>query len=68
MSLLSTACQRSTLAAMAEGFIRQRGNAWQVIVHAGRDPVTGKRRNLTGNGQDQAGSPGAPCTSVHPGR
>jgi Phage integrase, N-terminal SAM-like domain len=25
---------------MAEGFIRQRGNAWQVIVHAGRDPVT----------------------------
>ena len=32
---------------MAEGFIRQRGNAWQVIVHAGRDPVTGKRRNLT---------------------
>jgi hypothetical protein len=33
---------------MAEGFIRQRGNAWQVIVHAGRDPLTGKRRNLTG--------------------
>ena len=33
---------------MAEGFIRQRGNAWQVIVHAGHDPVTGKRRNLTG--------------------
>src|SRR5215208_2260910 len=33
---------------MADGFIRQRGNAWQVIVHAGRDPVTGKRRNLTG--------------------
>jgi integrase len=33
---------------MTEGFIRQRGNAWQVIVHAGRDPVTGKRRNLTG--------------------
>ncbi|HEX4907127.1 MAG TPA: site-specific integrase, partial [Actinomycetes bacterium] len=33
---------------MAEGFIRQRGKAWQVIVHAGRDPVTGKRRNLTG--------------------
>jgi hypothetical protein len=36
------------LAGMAEGFIRQRGNAWQVIVHAGRDPLTGKRRNLTG--------------------
>src|SRR5215213_5550780 len=33
---------------MAEGFIRQRGSAWQVIVHAGHDPVTGKRRNLTG--------------------
>jgi len=33
---------------MAEGFIRQPGNAWQVIVHAGRDPLTGKRRNLTG--------------------
>jgi hypothetical protein len=24
------------------------GHAWQVIVHPGRDPVTGKRRNLTG--------------------
>jgi integrase len=33
---------------MAEGFIRQRGKAWQVIVHAGRDPLTGKRRNLSG--------------------
>jgi hypothetical protein len=33
---------------MAEGFIRQRGTAWQVIVHAGRDPLIGKRRNLTG--------------------
>jgi integrase len=33
---------------MAEGYIRQRGNAWQVIVHAGHDPITGKRRNLTG--------------------
>jgi integrase len=33
---------------MAEGHIRQRGNAWQVIVHAGHDPITGKRRNLTG--------------------
>ena len=46
--LLSTGRQRPTLAGMAEGFIRQRGNAWQVIVHAGRDPLTGKRRNLTG--------------------
>jgi integrase len=33
---------------MAERFIRQRGNTWQVIVHAGRDPLTGKRRNPTG--------------------
>jgi len=33
---------------MGEGYIRQRGNAWQIIVHAGRDPLTGKRRNLTG--------------------
>jgi integrase len=33
---------------MAEGYMRQRGNAWQVIVHAGHDPITGKRRNLTG--------------------
>jgi Phage integrase, N-terminal SAM-like domain len=33
---------------MGDGYIRQRGNAWQVIVHAGRDPITGKRRNLTG--------------------
>jgi integrase len=33
---------------MAEGHIRQRGNAWQAIVHAGHDPITGKRHNLTG--------------------
>jgi integrase len=33
---------------MADGYIRQRGTAWQVIVHAGHDPITGKRRNLTG--------------------
>jgi integrase len=33
---------------MGEGYIRQRGDAWQVIVHAGRDPITGRRRNLTG--------------------
>ena len=39
---------------MAEGFIRQRGNAWQVIVHAGRDPFTGKRRNLTGTARTSA--------------
>ena len=33
---------------MAQGYIRQRGETWQVIVHAGHDPITGKRRNLTG--------------------
>jgi integrase len=33
---------------MGDGYIRQRGNAWQVIVNADRDPLTGKRRNLTG--------------------
>jgi integrase len=33
---------------MADGYIRQRGTTWQVIVHAGHDPITGKRRNLTG--------------------
>jgi integrase len=33
---------------MAEGHIRQRGSTWQVIVHAGHDAITGKRRNLTG--------------------
>ena len=39
---------------MAEGFIRQRGNAWQVILHAGHDLVTGKRRNLTGTAAPSA--------------
>jgi integrase len=33
---------------MAAGYIRQRGTTWQVIVHAGHDPITGKRRHLTG--------------------
>jgi len=33
---------------MAAGHSRQRGQTWQVIVHAGHDPVTDKRRNLTG--------------------
>lgn len=30
-----------------EGSIRQRGDAWQVRVYAGRDPVTGRKRWLT---------------------
>ena len=38
---------------MAEGYIRQRVNAWQVIVHAGHDPITGKRRNLTGTARSK---------------
>jgi len=27
-----------------QGSMRQRGDAWQVRVFAGRDPVTGKKR------------------------
>jgi integrase len=34
---------------MADGFIRKRGNAWQVIVYAGRDPVTGRKRQVSRN-------------------
>ncbi|HEX9467466.1 MAG TPA: tyrosine-type recombinase/integrase, partial [Acidimicrobiia bacterium] len=34
---------------MADGFIRKRGDAWQVIVYAGRDPVTGRKRQLSRN-------------------
>jgi integrase len=34
---------------MAEGFIRRRGDAWQVIVYAGRDPVTGRKRQVSRN-------------------
>jgi len=29
------------------GFMRQRGSSWQLIVHAGRDPVTGKKRYVS---------------------
>jgi len=29
------------------GFMRQRGPSWQLIVHAGRDPVTGKKRYVS---------------------
>jgi hypothetical protein len=53
---------------MAEGFIRQRGNAWQVIVHAGRDPLTGKRRNLTGTARTKREAQALPCPTAHPGR
>jgi hypothetical protein len=41
---------------MAEGYIRQRGKAWQVIVHARHDPITGKRRNLTGTARTKRSS------------
>src|SRR5680860_518140 len=34
---------------MAEGFIRRRGDAWQVIIYAGRDPVTGRKRQVSRN-------------------
>ena len=34
---------------MAGGFIRKRGAAWQVIVDAGRDPVTGRKRQPSRN-------------------
>jgi len=27
--------------------MRQRGGSWQLIVHAGRDPVTGKKRYVS---------------------
>lgn len=32
---------------MAEGFIRRRGDGWQVIVYAGRDPVTARKRQVS---------------------
>jgi integrase len=32
---------------MASGHVQRRGSAWRVIVYAGRDPVTGKKRQLT---------------------
>jgi len=32
---------------MADGFIRKRGNAYQVIVYVGRDPVTGRKRQVS---------------------
>ena len=48
----SSSCQPALSTAYpgghGRGLHRQRGNTWQVIVHGGRDPVTGKRRNLTG--------------------
>jgi hypothetical protein len=48
LRLLSTSsCQRSRLGAWQKASSAA-GNAWQVIVHAGRDPLTGQRRNLTG--------------------
>ena len=42
---------------MAEGFIRQRGNAWQVIVHAGRDPLPASAATSP-DGPHQARGPG----------
>lgn len=33
--------------------VRQRGNAWQVIVDGGRDPVSGRRRQVTGTAANE---------------
>jgi integrase len=30
-----------------KGHLRRRGGAWQLVVDAGRDPLTGKRRQIT---------------------
>jgi hypothetical protein len=30
--------------------IKQRGNRWWVVVYAGRDPLTGRKRQKTGTG------------------
>ena len=32
---------------MSSGHIVKRGDAWRVMVYAGRDPVTGRKRQLT---------------------
>lgn len=32
---------------MADGFIRQRGSSYEVVVYAGRDPVTGRKRQVS---------------------
>lgn len=44
---MSILCQSPTVPVVAEGHIRKRGNAWQVIVFAGRDPVTGRKRQVS---------------------
>jgi len=33
--------------AMASGHVTKRGDAWRIVVDAGTDPITGKRRQLT---------------------
>jgi Arm DNA-binding domain len=35
---------------MAKGSIRRRGATWSVVVDAGRDPSTGRRKQLTKGG------------------
>ncbi|MFN8039883.1 MAG: Arm DNA-binding domain-containing protein, partial [Acidimicrobiales bacterium] len=32
---------------MASGHVTKRGNAWRIVVDAGTDPITGKRRQIT---------------------
>jgi integrase len=34
--------------------IRKRGNSWWVVVYAGRDPLTGKKRQRTGTAKTRA--------------
>ena len=34
--------------------IKKRGNSWWVVVYAGRDPLTGKKRQKTGTAKTRA--------------
>ena len=34
--------------------INKRGNRWWVVVHAGRDPLTGRKRHKTGTAATKA--------------
>lgn len=37
----------ATVVTMASGHVTKRGNAWRIVVDAGTDPITGKRRQIT---------------------
>jgi hypothetical protein len=66
-SSLSTGRRRPGLAGMAEGFIRQRGNAWQVIVPqaATRSPASAATSPAR---PGPSAKPSPPCPTAHPGR